>query len=285
METIANQSGRVESIRVWLAQCRAFAQRYFREMLRSKVGIFWSFAFPVIWYGLTIYLNAMPAVPAGEESTLKAILGISFGIFGAFTVTLVGFTGHLAVDIDRKRYRKFRSLPIAPSADLAGRFVAGAALGSGAWLLTVAVAALDGAMFRVATSQQLIGIGLAVGLFCLIGMIAGLLLTLAVPQPEHATTAGTGILVIGFFVTGYNGTVTRVFPARAELLNIIPNSLATRLTVFYMVDTSWHEAGLAPPAMPHSLDSLLLLGIYALGLSVIAVIVMQHWIYGTDVGE
>lgn len=247
--------------------------------------MFWSFAFPVIWYGLTVYLNAIPTVPAGEQSTLKAVLGISFGIFGAFTVTLVGFTGHLAVDIDRKRYRKFRSLPIAPSADLSGRFFAGAALGVGAWVLTVGVAAVDGATYQIPSGHRLLGIGLAVGLFCLIGMVAGLLLTLAVPQPEHATTAGTGIIVIGFFVTGYNGTVASVFPGQAWLLNIIPNSLATRLTVFYMVDTAWQEAGLAPPAMPHSLESLLLLGGYALGLTIIAVIVMQRWVYGKDIGE
>lgn len=285
MRSSRTHSHRQESIRIWLAQCRAFAQRYCREMLRSKVGVFWSFAFPVIWYGLTVYLNAIPTVPTGAESTLKAILGISFGIFGAFTVTLVGFTGHLAVDIDRKRYRKFRSLPIAPSADLAGRFVAGAALGMGAWLLTVGVAALDGAAYEITMGQRLLGIGLAVGLFCLIGMVTGLLLTLAVPRPEHATTAGTGIIVIGFFITGYNGTVASVFPGQAWYLNIIPNSLATRLTVFYMVDTAWHEAGLAPPVMPHSLASLLLLGGYALGLTGIAVVVMQQWVYGTDVGE
>ncbi len=276
---------RQDSKGVWIAQCRAFAQRYFREMLRSKVGVFWSFAFPVIWYGLTVYLNAIPTIPASEESTLKAILGISFGIFGAFTVTLVGFTGHLAVDIHEKRYRKFRSLPIKPSADLAGRFVGGAALGGGAWLLTVGVAAIDGAAYQIAMGQQILGIGLAVGLFCLIGMVAGLVLTLAVPRPEHATTAGTGIIVIGFFVTGYNGTVASIFPGQAWLLNIIPNSLATRLTVFYMVDTAWRDAGLAPPAMPHSLDALLLLGAYALGLTSIAVIVMQYWVYGRDVGE
>lgn len=269
----------------WITQARSFLYRYLREMLRSKVGLFWSFAFPVIWYLLTVYLNAIPGVPADGRAVMKAVLGISFGIFGAFTVTLVGFTGHLAADIDLKRYRKFRSLPIAPSADLTGRFVAGALLGLAAWLVAVLVALADGASYQFTTPFAVVYVLLAVSLFCLIGMVAGLLLTLLVPQPEHATTAGTGLLVIGFFVTGYNGTVASVFPATGWLLNVIPNSLATRITVYYLIDTAWGPAGLAPPPMPDTIWHLGLLGAYSVGLTGLGLYIMHRWIYGSDLGE
>lgn len=269
----------------WVIHTRAFIYRYVREMLRSKVGLFWSFAFPVIWYALTVYLNAIPGVPAAGQAVLKAILGISFGIFGAFTVTLVGFTGHLAADIDAKRYRKFRSLPIAPSTDLAGRFAAGGLLGIASWLLAVGVAFLDGAAYHITKPYAAFIVLLAVFLFCLIGMVTGLVLTLLVPQPEHATTTGTGLLVIGFFVTGYNGTVASVFPGTGWFLNVIPNSLATRITIYHLVDTAWGPAGLAPPAMPATPWHLGLLAIYAISLTGFGLVVMRRWVYGSDLGE
>lgn len=45
----------------------------------------------------------------GGPGRFKAVLGISFAVFGAFTVTLGGFTGDSAGDINRKHNRKFRS--------------------------------------------------------------------------------------------------------------------------------------------------------------------------------
>lgn len=269
----------------WVGQTRAFASRQFRETMRSKVALFWSFAFPVIWYFLTVHLNAIPGARAIDGPNMKAILGISFGIFGAFTVTLVGFTGSLTADIEAKRYRKYRTLPLPPSADLAGRFTSGASLGIIAWVITVTAAVLDGASYQLNGLRSVPLIALAVVSFCLIGMTAGLLVALVVPRADHATTAATGIVVVWFFVTGYNGTVPHVFPASGELLNVVPNALATRFVINQLVDVNWVNTTLVPPSMPGDLGSITLLVGYAIGLTGISVGVIHWRVYGTDLGE
>lgn len=274
-----------DSRRVWVVQTEAFARRQLRDTTRSKVALFWSFGFPVIWYLLTVHFNAVPGPGPMTGSVAKAIHGISFGIFGALTVTLVGFTGGLTTDLDAKRYRKFRSLPLAPSADIAGRFLAGAVLGMVSFGLTIGVAIVDGAAFRITTIPSVPIVLLAVVSFCVIGMIAGLGTALVLPRPDHATTAGTGIIVVGFFLTGYNGTLPRVFPGPGWSLNVIPNSLATRLLILHTVEVDWVELGLSPPPVPASPDYTILLVGFAVLLSLLGVATMNSAVYGADLGE
>lgn len=273
------------SRRIWVAQTEAFARRQLRETTRSKVALFWSFGFPAIWYLLTVHFSAIPGSTSIGGSAAKAVHGISFGIFGAFTVTLVGFSGALTTDLDAKRYRKFRSLPLAPSADLTGRLLAGAILGIGSCGLTIGVAIVDGAAYRITAISAALIVILAVVSFCIIGMIAGLATALVLPRPEHATTAGTGIIVIWFFLTGYNGTLPSVFPGPAWSLNLLPNSLATRLLILHTVDVDWQLLGLSPPPTPATPGyPVLLLGVTLL-LTFLAVAIMNNTVYGTDLGE
>lgn len=269
---------------LWLHQTAAFAERFVRELSRSWIGLFWSFGFPVMWYLLTVYIGLAPTNVA-PRGPVKAILGISFAVFGALTVTLVGFAGDLAVDITAKRYRKFRSLPLYPSADLAGRFLAGWSLGLAAAVAMLVVATLDGATFVIPGVIDL-GVVLAVlSFFCVIGMVAGLGVTILVTDPRYATTIGTGILLIVFFVTGYNGTTPGVFPFEARWLNYLPNSLATRLLIDRLVELRWAAAGLSPPSQPSTAGFVLLLGGYAVGLLGIAYLLVRSAIYGSDAGE
>lgn len=271
--------------RTWLKQGQAFARRHLLESTRSKVAVFWSFAFPVIWYLLTVHLNAVPGGIPVDAGIAKAVYGVSFGIFGAFTVTVVGFTGSLTADLHAKRYRKYRSLPVAPSADLVGRFVAGAILGVTSWGLTIGVAGLDGAVFRLATRTSGAIILLAVVAFCIIGMLSGLAMALVIPQPDQATAAGTGIVVIGFFLTGYNGIVPGIFPLSGWLLNVLPNSLATRMVIHHMVTADWGRINMRPPAIPNEPTFLVLLVVYATVLLFVGVAAMHTVVYGTDLGE
>lgn len=277
-------SGRLGA-RTWFRQTRAFARRYLRENSRDRIGAFWSFAFPALWYALTVHLGMVPNLGTGNRPLAKAVLGISFGVFGALTVSLVGFSGQLASDLHEKRYRKFRSLPLYPSADLAGRFVSGSILGVLSFATVLVVAAIDGATYRPASVLSLLVVPLGVVFFCLVGMVGGLLTTLAIPRPEHATTVGTGVLIVVFFGTGYNGLVTTAFQGAPWLLNVIPNSVATRLTVFHLTDLDWTLAGLAPPPAPSSFEHLLILGGYAVGFATLGVVVTNRYVYASDAGE
>ena len=270
--------------RLWVRQAAAFAERFIRELSRSWIGLFWSFGFPVMWYLLTIYLGLAPTA-AGPPGRLKAVLGISFGVFGAFTVTLVGFSGDLAVDIEAKRYRKFRSLPLRPSADLAGRFLAGLVLGLAAAVAMIVVATLDGATYVLPGLTGLVVSAAALTFFCLIGMVAGLAVTIVITDPRHASTVATGLLLAVFFVTGYNGMVPSIFPLPSWWLNYLPNSLAARLVVHQLVALDWSAAGLSPPGTPSDPGFIVLLGGYAIVFGTLAVVLVRAAIYRSDVGE
>lgn len=272
-------------LRAWVIQTSAFSERYIRVTARDRIGLFWSFVFPVIWYALTVHLNITPGMDAGRPSDVRAVLGISFGVFGAFTVALVGFAGHLSVDLDAKRYRKFRSLPLAPSADLAGRFVSGSALGVVSFALVLLVATADGATYRLSSSTSVLVVLASVVSFCVVAMVVGLLATLAIPDPRHATTVGTGVLIVVFLVTGYNGLAASVFPGDGRLLNLLPNSLSTRLIVLHLTDIDWMLAGLSPPGSPGTPAHASILVGHAIGLSIVGVTVMKRYVYGADAGE
>lgn len=275
---------RTQVVRLWVRQTLAFADRFIRELSRSWIGLFWSFGFPVMWYLLTVYLGLTPTA-VGHSGSLKAILGISFGVFGAFTVTLVGFAGDLSVDISAKRYRKFRSLPLSPSADLAGRFLAGLVLGVAAALVMMLVASLDGASYVVPDLGGLLVALLALSFFCIVGMVAGLVVTIVITDPRYATTVGTGLLLSVFFVTGYNGMAPGVFPLSEWWLNYLPNSLAARLMVHHLVVLDWSAAGLSPPGIPSTRGYFLLLAGYAILLAVVGVLTVRTGIYRSNAGE
>jgi len=275
---------RIQALRLWVRQTVAFADRFTRELSRSWIGLFWSFGFPVMWYLLTVYLGLTPTA-IGHPGSMKAILGISFGVFGAFTVTLVGFAGDLSVDISAKRYRKFRSLPLSPSADLAGRFLAGLTLGVTAAVAMMLVAAFDGATYVLPDLGGLLVALLALSFFCIVGMVAGLVVTIVITDPRYATTVGTGLLLSVFFVTGYNGMAPTVFPFPAWWLNYLPNALAARLMVHHLVDIDWAAAGLSPPSIPSPDGYFLLLAGYALLLTAMAVILVRSAIYRSNAGE
>src|SRR6056297_744223 len=146
----------------WTVQFRSFLKRHVRSSLRSKVAMFWNFVWPALWYLLSVHLIVVPELPDEvPDDVVAAVKGtqvITFGIFGAITVTLVGFGGELTRDIEDKRYRKFRSLPIAPTADLFGRFASGFTLGLLSFLFVMVVGVLDGARFD---PRGALGVGVA----------------------------------------------------------------------------------------------------------------------------
>lgn len=269
----------------WFRQTAAFARRFVRELSRSWVGLFWTFGFPVMWYILTVHLGLLTPMATGAPGRFKAVLGISFGVFGAFTVALVGFTGDLAVDINAKRYRKFRSLPLRPSADIAGRFLAGLVLGLTSAFAMLAMAMADGATYVLPDTVGAVVAIASLTFFCLIGMVAGLAVTIVITDPRHATTVATGLLLAVFFATGYNGMVPSIFPLPSPWLNYLPNSLAARLLVRELVQVDWPAAGLSPPSIPADSTFVLLLGGYAIALTAVATVLTRSMIYQSDVGE
>lgn len=276
----------------WFRQVKSFAVRGIKELFRDKTALFWSIGWPIGWYFLTmaLFIEVPEQVPAEQVDTvlasIKASNAISFGIFGAFTVSLVTFANNFTDDLEEKRYRKLRSLPISPSADLTGRFLAGTLLGLVSFCSVLVAGLLDGASFSPRSPISIPVTVLALLLFCLISMSVGVVLATVIQKGEYLTAISNTVLMILFFITGFNGTSPRMLPeGNRWIINVLPNSLATRMQMYYMTDFSVEDTGLTPPAVPNGAEHFALLVGSAVVLLLCSALVMRRTIYNGEGGE
>jgi ABC-2 type transport system permease protein len=253
-----------------------------QQLRRNKLVVLLAVGWPIVWYFLTMVFF-IEDVPARQLSYVKASQGITYGLFGAFTVTVAVFAGEFARDLEGDRYRKLRAMPVSPTADLTGRFLAGTTLGAFSYVVTILAAYAHGGTFEV---QQMgvveIGIlGLTFVLFCIIAMALALLLALVITKPEHMTTIAVVVVLVAFYLTGFNGTVPEVIGSDPTFVNYLPNSLATRMQIATWAGVDNVEF-MTPPKAPTSLRyGAILLG-YAVALTAVAVGIMNQFAYGGD---
>jgi len=279
----------------WATQTKAFALRNLRSMLRTKATIIWGFGFPAFWYFLSSLVFLPEAEDIGGTATLADVKGstaVSLGLFGVLTVTLVAFAGGLSADLTTKRYRKLRSLPVAPSADFAGRYLAGVAVAAVAYVLVLLVGLADGAAYSLRGPGSIPVVAGTFLLFSLVGVSVAVLVTRLVEDSELVVGITNAILLVSFFLTGYNGTTPSLLPEQSQwLVNVAPNSLATRLQTWHLTDIpattppGVEEAGLTPPVLPVGVTFVALLAAWALGLGIAAAYLMDSAVYSGEGGE
>jgi ABC-2 type transport system permease protein len=259
----------------WPRQTRAFAVRTLRELFCNRAALVWGLAAPAFFFFVFGVLLGDPGAQRGANAVV-------FGVFGAFSVSLVIFATALSADLKAKRYRKLRSLPVSPTADLLGRLVGGLVL---ALVLAVGVAADETLAIRSAVSVPVV-LG-ALVLFCLLAMGAAVLVASVLDDGEYVVGVTNMLTLSLFFLTGYNGLLPSMAPGPlGELVNLLPNSLATRLAVYHLVPVgSGVGTPLVPPALPTGVESALLLGGYAVAGLVLGSVVMRRRIYDSEGGE
>ena len=265
----------------WFRQAGAFAGRDLRELVRNKAVLFWSLGFPAGFYLLTVAVF-IPAgqVPDDAMPTVKAGTAVGYGIFGATIVCLNAFGQHLVSDLEDRRYVQFRSLPIFPSADLAGRTVAALSFAFVAFGFVLAVSVATGAAYAL---RSLVAIPVVLGALALssvLWLVVALAIAVLVRDARYANIISISVAMVAYFLTGYNGTSPNAFTADPELLNLIPNSLAARIVVYNLVDASkWATTGLKPPGMPSDPAYLGLLAAYAVVCGLVGVALMRSQVY------
>jgi ABC-2 type transport system permease protein len=265
----------------WSRQVKAFALRTLRELFRNRSTLFWSLVTPVFFYMLFGVIGSQ----GSSLGLAKAAEAISFGIFGAFSVTLIIFSANLSNDLKAKRYRKLRSLPIAPSADIVGRFLAGFVLAVVSFLLVLAVGVLTGATFTLRGLLSVPVVLLCLFLFCLISMATAVLVASVLDEGEYIVGMTNMLVLALFFLTGYNGLVPQLMPEPLPgLVNYIPNALATRLSIYHLT-TIGPNSPLSPPPLPHGPAYLALLCVYTIAIVAVAAVVMHRSIYAGEGGE
>lgn len=276
---VSNRDESVEAV-AWWRQTKAFALRTLRELFHNRSALFWGLGSPVFYY---ILFGVV--VGAGSSSDGKAALAVSFGIFGIFTVALATFATYLTGDLERKRYRKLRSLPISPSADFLGRFLGAFVLALVSFSIVLAVGALTGASFALRSVVSVPVVVICLFSFCLVGVAIAVLVVSVVNQGEYVLGVTNLLTFALFFLTGYNGIAPGVVPGGfTGILNYVPNSLATRLALYHL--TSVDSTGaFSPPALPTEPRYIALLAGYAIVITAVATVVMRRHIYAADGGE
>lgn len=266
-------------------QTVGFAIRSLRTLRRNGAVVFWAMAFPVMFYLMTVYLFIDTSTLSTEVAgVVKATNAISYGTFAALIVFLNTFSQSLVADVEGGRYAQFRALPVLPSADFFGRFAAAYVFALGAAGAVLGVGWATGATYG-AQSAGSVPIAL-LSLFAL-GLFAASLavvLVAAVPEAKFASIIAISVVMIAFFLTGYNGIQPGMVASSAEFVNYVPNALATRLAVYHLVPVGdWAQAGLAAPSAPVSPVFIALLVAYAAAGVGIAVLATRHSLYRGEI--
>lgn len=264
----------------WADQARAFATRYLRELVRNKAVLFWTIVFPVGFYLLTITIFMDTSeIPEGAIPYVKSGTAITYGTFGAIIAALNSFGQQLAMDLEDERYRLYRALPVAPSADLFGRMAAGTVLAGVAMLVVLAVAVFTGGTFTLASGASIPVVTVAFVAFAVFWMAVAVLITTAVRDTRYASIITVSLALALYFLTGYNGGDPSVFGGPDVWLNWLPNTLPTRLIV---AEIAAAPAEFAEPGTLEAPDRVVGT-ITTLGYGVVAVLVaavgMRRLIY------
>lgn len=282
---MSTDTRRVPDAGRFLEQAGAFAVRALRTLRRNGAVVFWAVAFPALFYLLTVYLlidtSAMRAETVG---LVKAINAVSYGTFAALVVFLNTFSQTLVADVEGGRYAQLRALPVSPGADFLGRFAAAYAFAAVAVGVVLGVGVATGATFelRSVLSLPVVALGLlALGLFA---ASVAVVLVAAVPEAKFASIITITLVLLAFFLTGYNGVQPGMIASAAEFVNYAPNGLATRLAVYHLVPVGdWARAGLAAPAAPTEPRFLALLVAYAVAGVGVAVLATRRTLYRGEI--
>lgn len=269
----------------FIEQTAGFATRSLRTLRRNGAVVFWAIAFPAMFYLMTVYIFIDTSTLSTEvASVVKATNAISYSAFAALIVFLNTFSQSLVADVEGGRYAQFRALPVLPSADFLGRFAAAYTFALGAAGAVLGVGWATGATYSVRSAVSipvaLLGM-LALGLFA---ASFAVVLVAAVPEAKFASIIAISVVMLAFFLTGYNGIQPGMVASSAEFVNYVPNALATRLAVYHLVPVGdWAQAGLAAPDAPVSPVFLALLIAYtAVGVG-IAVLATRRSLYQGEI--
>lgn len=262
-------------------QTFAFARRSANELLHDRSAIFWGLGMPVFFY--LVLGGALSGDGTGPELAAEAV---AFGMFGTLTITLVTFAQTFTGDLQYKRYRKLRSLPISPVADFVGRFLAGYALALASFAIVLGAGLAVGAEYSLRSPISPLVVIVAIGLFSLVGVAMAVIVATTLHDSGYVLAVSNLLLLGLFFLTGGNGLGPDRAPGPiADVLNVIPNALATRIAIAHVVPLGESTADLTPPTLPTAPGYVLVLALWAVGMIAIASAVLDRFVYRGNGGE
>jgi ABC-2 type transport system permease protein len=245
-----------------MSQVMATALRIMKELMREKVTIFWTIAFPVLWLCMysVIFLNG---VPAEIKGTVMGATVISMAVYGLMVAGSVDLPGNIATDRASGVLAKLRSMPVKPRSDFAGRLIAFTAFG----MIAVSVVAVIGHFLGAQVPLTVAGAAGAVAFFGLAFMAAsgiGMVIASLVLKESSATMTGIVLTLVGGFVSGIFVSF-RALPVFLQgFAQLYPLSASTSSIVYLLFGE--HYAGYNPLTWELlAVNVALSLGLFAVG--------------------
>lgn len=264
----------------WQRQVRAFTLRGLRRIGHNRSTLFWAMVSPALYY---LFFGVF----AGSSPLVRSVTAVAFAIFGSLSATAFVFAGNLGADLRNKRYRKLRSLPVSPWADLVGRFLSGLVIGSLSFCGVLLVGLMTGARFTLDGPMAGLTVLASVLLLCFVGTSLSIIAAGFVQDSQRINVLGNGFVAGLFFLTGFNGIQPEILPSVVRgVVNVAPNSLATRLILGTLTPAvGGTESALTPPPIPDGPLSFALLLTYVVVLAPLSALVMQRTVYRGEAGE
>jgi ABC-2 type transport system permease protein len=234
----------------------------FKELIREKVVVFWTIAFPMLWLVMynVIFLNG---VPAEIKGSIMGVCTVSMAVYGLMVAGSVDLPANIATDRAAGILAKLRSMPVKPSRDFAGRLLAFSAFG----IIAIGVVSVMGYLLGAQFAFSLSGVAGAMLFFALAFMAAagiGLIIGSLVVKEQSASMTGIVLSLMGGFVGGIFVTF-RALPVFLQgFAQVYPLSASTSSIVYLLFGE--HFAGYNPLTLELvAINVALSVGLFAAG--------------------
>ncbi len=266
MRPHTTRAGLSSSARQTIAQATGFGYRYIRALGHRPIGLLWILGFPAAFYAITIatFID-FGSIPEAHHGAVRATTALSYGVFGAVLVSLTTVSGGLLADLETNRTAVYRSIGVSPLADLLGRVGSAVTIALASIGVVLLVSLLTDATYTFDPASMPIVVVAVLG-SVLPWIVIAYAIAIVTDSRRYATLVAISLALASYFATGFNGTVPASFTADPMWLNLLPNTLSTRVLVAHAVGLEdAAAAGLTPPSLPTARRSLGLLAGYAFG--------------------
>lgn len=254
--------------RIWVAQASGFTYRTLRDVSRSWSVLAVAVGLPPIMYLLVTTTRSF-------DPTTKGLFAVGIAVLGAMIASLTVFGSQLAVDLETDRFVAYRSMAVRPSADFAGRVVAGLVVAALALVVGLGVGVLDSAPISV-TGVLPIVISLASFLgLSVVFMAVAVPIVVAANNEQYAQFVLSLVAVFAFMLTGYNGMLSSVAVLSESISGFLPNVLATRTIAVQLVTSE----NITRVGFAAERGRLVPLVVYGIGAALLGVLLTRWQLY------
>jgi ABC-2 type transport system permease protein len=220
-----------------LGQITAALGKTVKELLRGKIMVFWTIAWPIIWVILSSFTFTGDA-PADVIPSIRGAITVPMMVFALMIAGMASLPGNIAEDRKRGLLSKLMSMPVKPWRDLVGRILGLLAFSSLAAVLVVLVGYGVGARFSYTVTGVLQAIG-----FLLLIMLAsagiGMLIGTFIKNVDGAVMTGVGTSVITAALSGVMMPYSALPAVLKDFAKIYPVSSANSSIIYLLVGENY----------------------------------------------